>query len=212
MRTAILVWLSTLMRAAGVGVLALLLMACASTSMTTMRDPAAGRTAYHRLLIVAPFVDLEARTQAEHIFVTQLASKGIQAIPSISVLLPTRTYTHEEVVALLAAQRLDGVLLVRLTEAATEQVYIPPITTTTGQATRHGNVLNFSAQTQQVGGYSIPQPRVHYELRLIDASTGQTVWLATSRTRGNAFARFETLVTSLASTALEKLHQDGMIR
>jgi hypothetical protein len=49
------------------------------------------------------------------------------------------------------------------------------------------------------------------EIRLFDVSSGQTAWMATSLTRGNAFARFPKLVDSLAETAVEQMQKDRVI-
>lgn len=186
--------------------------ACASTQMTPVRDPSASALAYQRLLIIAPFSDLGFRMQAESAFVAELANKGVHSISSISVLLPTRTYSNEELAGILRDAGADGVLLVTLTGAYTQHSYVPPSSTTTGTATLSGNILNYSGRKQYYGGYYISNPRIHYELRLFDVSTGETTWVATSLTRGNAFAGFETLTQSLARTAIEKLRGDGMIK
>jgi hypothetical protein len=189
-----------------------LLGACASTKMTSMRDPSVYASAYQRLLIVAPFSDLESRMQAENAFVAQLANRGIHGIPSISVFLPTRGYSDEEVSSILGDIGAEGVLLVTMTDAYTQQSYVPGSSTTTGTATLSGNVVNYAGTTQHYGGYYISKPRVHYELRLFDISTGKTSWVATSLTRGNAFAQFDMLIQSLAQTAVQKLQEDGMIK
>ena len=185
---------------------------CASTSMTTFRDPSFATTIYHRILVVAPFVDLESRTKAEAAFVERLAKYSVEGVPSIRIFMPTRTYTNEELLKLLSENMIDGVLLVTFTDAYTTQAYMPASSSTYGQATLTGNTVNYSAHTQQYGGYYISKPRVRYEMRLYDVLTGNTAWVATSLTRGNAFARFDTLISSLADTAVEKLRDDGLLK
>lgn len=185
---------------------------CASTSMTSFRDPSFAKKTFHRILVVSPFADLESRTKAEAVFVERLAKYSVEGILSIRVFMPTRTYTNEELLKFLSEHMIDGVLLVTLTDAYTAQAYVPTSSSTYGQATLTGNTVNYSAHTQQYGGYYISKPRVRYEIRLYDVLTGNTAWVATSLTRGNAFARFDTLIGSLVDTAVEKLREDGLLK
>lgn len=185
---------------------------CASTSMTSFRDPSFATKTFHKILVVAPFADMESKTKAEGAFVKRLAKYSAEGIPSIQVFMPTRTYTNEELLKLLSENMIDGVLLVTLTDAYTKQAYVPASSSTYGQATLTGNTVNYSAHTQQYGGYYISKPRVRYEMRLYDVLTGNTAWVATSLTRGNAFASFDTLIGSLADTAVDKLRDDGLLK
>lgn len=185
---------------------------CASTSITSFRDPSFATKTFYRILVVSPSADLESRTKAESAFVERLAKHSVEGIPSISVFMPTRTYTNEELLKLLSENSIDGVLLVTLTDASTKQVYIPASSSTYGQATLSGNTVNYSANTQQYGGYNISQPRLRYEMRLYDVLTGNTAWVATSLTRGGAAVKFDTLIGSLADTAVEKLKEDGLLK
>jgi hypothetical protein len=188
-----------------------LLYACASTKMTAMKDPLIPSRFYQSILVIAPFSDLESRKTAEDIFITKLSRFGIRATPSLSILFPGRNYSNEEFAKLILDSGADGVLLVTLTDAYTKQTYLPPSSFSTGTATLQGNVALYSGTTQHYGGYYISKPRVRYEIRLFDVSSGQTAWMATSLTRGNAFARFPKLVDSLAETTVEQMQKDQLI-
>lgn len=190
----------------------LFIVSCASTSVTSFRDPAFATKTFQRMLIVAPFADLESREKAEGAFVEHLAKYSVEGIPSIRIFMPTRTYTNEELVKLLSENKIEGVLVITLTDAYKTQAYVPAFSSTYGQASLTGNTVNYSAYTQQYGGYYISKPKVRYELRLYDVLTGNTAWVATSLTRGNAFAHFDTLINSLADTTTEKLKDDGLLR
>lgn len=189
----------------------LLLASCAATRMTTVRDPSAPRSSFRNILVIAPFSDLGSRTEAENSFVARLGERGVVGIPSITVMPPLKEYVEEELLQILDESGADSILIISLTDAYTKETYVPQSSTTTGSASLYGNVVNYSSRTQYHGGYYISKPRVHYELRLLDVSTGNTVWLATSLTRGNAYADFNTLIDSLARTAVRKLEEDGVI-
>ena len=93
--------------------------------------------------------------------------------------MPTRTYTNDEFNRLLSDNRIEGVLSVTLTGADTTQARIPAFSTTYGEAAITGNIVNYSANTQQYGGDYVSKPRVRYEVRLYDVRTGNTAWVAT---------------------------------
>jgi len=176
-----------------------------------MTDPSIPSRSYQTILVIAPFADLESRKIAEDMFVTKLSPSGVLGLPSLSILFPGRNYSNEEFSKLILDSGADGILLVTLTDAYTEQTYVPPSSYSTGTATLQGNVARYSATTQHYGGYYISKPRVRYDIRLFDVSTGQTAWMGTSLTRGNAFARFPKLVESLADTAVEQMRKDRLI-
>lgn len=185
---------------------------CASTKSTSVRDPAFQGRQFRRLVVVATFTDLEKKATAESEFVTDLQGQGVESMSGMQVMPPTRSYSNEEISALLARVGADGVLLVTLTEATTVSTYVPGSTTTTGSGYVTGNTVNWNATTQQNPGYFINKPRVRFEVRLIDAATGNTAWMSTSLTRGNAFAGWQTLMGSLASDTVGKMAADGVVR
>ena len=188
-----------------------LLGSCASTKMTAIKNPSIPIRSYQNILVIAPFADLESRKTAEDIFVTKLSRIGLRAIPSLSILFPGRNYSNEEFAKLILDSGAEGMLLVTLTDAYTEQTYMPPSSYSTGTLTLQGNLAQYSGTTQHYGGYYISKPMVRYDIRLFDVSTGQTAWMATSLTRGNAFARFPKLINSLAETAVEQMRKDRLI-
>lgn len=183
----------------------------ADTRVTSVLDPSVGRPTFQKILILALFADLESRMEAESIFVENLAERNVGGISSITVMPPTKEYGQDELLQIIDKSGADGILIVSLTDAYTKEIYIPQSSETTGSGFVYGNIIDYSSRTTHTGGYYVSKPRVHYELRLIDVATGDTAWLATSLTRGNAFARFNTLMDSLARMAVQKLEEDGII-
>lgn len=187
--------------------------------MTSVRDPSFQGKTFQRIVVVAPFTDLEKRASAENSFVAALQAQGAQAVPAMMVLPPTRDYSNEEINAALDAADVQGVLFVTLTDATVSSAYVPGSTTTTGTgygtATSYGTTttgnVNWTTTTRQNPGYYIKKPRVRFEVRLIDHATGGTAWLGTSLTRGNAFAGWDTLMYSLAEEAAGQLTAQGVI-
>ena len=70
---------------------------CAHTKVTSFRDPSFQGKTFRKILVVAPFSDMESRTQAEEIFSSQLSKHGVESLTSIGILMPTRQYKSEEI-------------------------------------------------------------------------------------------------------------------
>jgi hypothetical protein len=106
----------------------------------------------------------------------------------------------------------DAVLLLTLTEARSDQSYVPKTTTTSGEVTQAGNKAKISATSQETGGYYVSKPVVSFKVEVFEAATNQTVWLATTETRGSSDANFRILMRSLADTTAEKLTAQRLLK
>jgi len=115
-----------------------LLASCASTNITAFRDPDFVDKTYHRILIIAPFSDLEYRNTAERYFVFRLSKFSVEAISSIRAMPPTRNYTDEEFNKVLAKNNIEAVLVVTLTDAFTFEGYVPGSSRTDAKASLMG--------------------------------------------------------------------------
>ena len=194
-----------------VTVAALIAFGCASTDISSVNDPAHIGVKYGAIVMVAPFDDIESRRTAEGWFVEEFGELGITAIPSMLILPPTREYTSEEFDAKIVASNADGVMYISLTDSYETQTYVPQSSTTTGSIHVYGSSAYYSETTQHSGGYFVGKPVVKYYLRLIDVESGETAWVASSTTRGNAYASFGTLMFSLADKASKQLLKDGKL-
>jgi len=184
---------------------------CASTILNTIKNPELSEVKFRKLLIVAPFSDIGLRKQTENSFVAEFNSSGVSAISSIELIPPLKDYNEQELLKILEQNNIDGVLVVALQDYWTSQAYIPKSSSSQGSASLYGNSLYYKSYTQEYGGYYISKPRVKFEIRLFDSKSGQVAWLATSFTRGNAFADYNTLVKSLAKEVVKKLREENVI-
>jgi hypothetical protein len=193
--------------------LAILFMAanCATTKITSFCDPEFKGKTFHRLLIYAPFKDIESRMEMENAFKIHFASPTI-AVTSFRLIMPTRSYTDAELDNILMENKVDGIILIILTDAYSSQTYVPASSSTRGTASSYGNLVNYYATTQQYGGYYVSKPRVKYEIQLFDVGTKKIAWISSSLTRGNKFAGFGTMANSLAAATVNKLSKDGLLR
>ncbi len=185
---------------------------CAWTTLNTVKNPELYQVNFRKLLVVAPFSDIGLRKQTENAFIAQFNLSGVNAFSSIELIPPVKEYNEQELLNILEQNNIDGVLVVGLQDYWTSQAYIPKSSSSRGSASLYGNSLYYQSYTQEYGGYYISMPRVKFEIRLFDSKSGQVAWLATSFTRGNAFANYNTLVNSLAKEVVKKLIEENVIR
>lgn len=190
----------------------LLTLACgrAGTRLTAVTDPTAKKT-FKKIMVFAMFSDLTTRKDTEQAFISKLQDEGVAAISSMEVLPPTREYSEQEYEGRIKESGADAVLLVSLTDREVKRIYVPRSSTTTGQATANNTGIQYSERTQHSGGYYINKPLVYYRLELLDVHAERVAWVASSRTGGNAFASYGTLIKSLSGKTVEQLAKDGMV-
>jgi hypothetical protein len=150
-------------------------------------------------------IEIEGTIQRYLLNNTISAWTGIQLVP------PTRQYSTDELNSIIRENGIDSVLIVGLTEYWTSQQYIPQSSTINGSATIIGNTISYAQQTNTYGGFNISKPRMSFESRLFDAKTGNVVWMSTSLTRGNAFAKFVDLASSLSTSIVNRLWNEKII-
>ncbi|MGC8898745.1 MAG: hypothetical protein ACP5ON_11015 [Bacteroidota bacterium] len=189
----------------------LYLSGCAWTTLSTIKNPELSQVKFRKILVVAPFSDIGLRKQTENAFIAQFHLSGVNAISSIELIPPVKEYTEQELLNILQQNNIDGVLVVALQDYWTSQEYIPKSSSTQGSASLYGNSLYYQSYTQEYGGYYISKPRVKFNIRLFERKSGQVAWLATSLTRGNAYADYNTLANSLAKEVVKKFREENVI-
>ncbi|MGC8719221.1 MAG: hypothetical protein ACP5TY_04340 [Thermodesulforhabdaceae bacterium] len=189
----------------------LYLSGCAWTTLSTIKNPELSQVKFRKILVVAPFSDIGLRKQTENAFIAQFHLSGVNAISSIELIPPVKEYTEQELLNILQQNNIDGVLVVALQDYWSSQEYIPKSSSTQGSASLYGNSLYYQSYTQEYGGYYISKPRVKFNIRLFERKSGQVAWLATSLTRGNAYADYNTLANSLAKEVVKKFREENVI-
>jgi hypothetical protein len=183
----------------------LIFMGCAVTKVTSFKDPetAPGKT-YSKIAVVAPLDDLENRADLERTLASWFRQSGSSATPLIDIFPPTRKPDNDEIAKRLTADGFDGLLLVRLTAAYSDESTSPGFSNTIWG--RSGAITSYTPATTH------HKPRVKFRFELIDLPSRKTVWVSSSFTRGNAYAGTSTLFNSLAQSTIEKLKDDRMIK
>src|SRR6056297_2849475 len=191
--------------------IAMFLIGCAKTKVSTIRNPESYNTKFENILIVVPFTDIGLRKQTEDIFVSKFNSSDMKAMSSLELMPPIKDYSDQEIMNFLDKNKVDGILTVALKDYWTSESYVPKSSSTQGSANLYGNSLYYRSYTQQYGGYYVSKPNVSFETRLFDRGSGQVAWLVSSTTSGNAFADYRNLASSLAKKVVSELKKEEML-
>ena len=205
--------------------LPLALIGCATTQMTSMAAPEVKGRSFGTVLVIADIADLGLRQQAENAFAhspstahslvcdpicraADDARASTVFLAAYAVLFPGRNYTPMELIAILAANKIDATLVVTPTAAGTSESYVPPSYSTSCTSWS----VTTSCRTTQSGGVVVERPRATYVARMFEIRSGRAIWISTASTGGNAFASSSTLIESMAEKTLQHLRSDGVVR
>ena len=192
-----------------VGLMALLLVGCASTCMRTQTAPDYDGKRYAKLMVWVNEPDGLLMQDAEDRFVRELDSFGVEALTSCALFFPGKEYAFVEQMAVLVEQSIDGVLFVSCTGTWSSSHHVSERTTTRGQVDPVTG--NLRATTKTRGGYTVTKPRASFTVELLDVESGDIVWIAYSETKGNAYAGRKTLYRSLVDKAAGQLVDDDLV-
>ncbi len=184
---------------------------CAKTEITSFKDPNANNYNISKILVIATNLNLPSRENLEEKTATKLTENGVVGISSLKLFYPTRQYSEEEYLKILDNNKIDGILILELSDAYSKQVYIPESYSSKSKGTVIGNQVNINTKTYKHGGYYLNKPVVHFNIELFNTRDGSLLWVGSSRTGGNAFADVDDLFDSLSETAIEKLTEDGLL-
>jgi hypothetical protein len=199
-------------------VAALLVTSCASTHSTSFQDPDFRGKPFRRLVVLSGPAPLTQRASIETRMVYVLRKYEIYAVGGLQVFPPTRTLSPEEMARTLQEGGFDGVLIVSETNSGVQQTYVPPsgpsTSTTTGTITSNGyGAASYSGTTTTYTpqGHTVNRPWADFDARLVDVASGKTAWIANSRTGGNGYATFETVLGSYCESTADDLVSQGVV-
>ncbi len=196
---------------------AFLIVGCASTRMTSFRDPDYQKAEFKRILIVANTNDLEDRQKLESKMVDEFTDIGVFALESFRLFPPTRELTDENKIELLLKNNIDAFISISVGESGVSEVYVPQTSSTTktkGNVNVYGNTATYNEKstTTYQGGYTLNKPWAEFETKLYDVSNGQMAWIASSFTGGNAYANRNTVINSYCGKTVDQLLEDNLIK
>lgn len=191
-------------------VVAIMVFACARTSINSMRAPEVQGKTFRNILVFAALADLGLRQQMED-RVARHSSEGIvRFVPSYRMFFPGKQYTKEEMASVLSEYRIDAALVLSPGQTGSTTSYVPP-TYTTGCSMWNSVSGCTQATTTTTGGYNYNKPWAQFTAQLYETMSGTSVWVATATTGGNAFAGSGDLVNSMADKTAKRLQADLII-
>ena len=195
----------------------LFLVSCASTRMTSFKDPDYQKAEFKRILIVANTNDLEDRQKLESKMVEAFSDIGVFAMESFRLFPPTRELTDEDKVNLLLKNNIDAFISISVGESGVDEIYVPQTSSTTktkGEVNVYGNTAHYKEKstTTYQGGYTLNKPWAEFETKLYDVSNGQMAWISSSFTKGNAYANRNTVINSYCGKTVDQLLEDNLIK
>ncbi len=163
--------------------LLVLVTSCAQTTLLNVwKDQSyKGRISKVIILGVARRPSLRRVFEAE--FSQQLQIRGIDAVPSFTVLPSTKMLDKESIVSLVKKEGVNGIIITRLVERKTVETYVPAqgYTVSPPGMGWHGHYMS-SYSYVHTTGYTIKDEVVILETNLYDAGTEELIWSATTET------------------------------
>lgn len=196
--------------------IALLQLACAHTRITSRVNHDYSDREYNKILVIALFDDLGLQDATEERIRSRLAYHGVECVFEHELFFSGADYSDEEFWSALERDSVDAILEISPRSSGTRSVYIPSTSTTktkgSGSVDGFGNIdYRSTSKTTTSGGYNVNKPWARFTAELYDVETGEKVWYATANTGGNAFAKWKTIVRSMAGKTVSKLAKDGLI-
>jgi hypothetical protein len=160
---------------------------------------------YAKIMVGALIGDIELQKIAENKLVSNLAYDSIKALRMSDVFFGgISDYTSNEIEGKLAESKVEAILIIFNAASGEKSTYVP--------ATYHTVFNGNTATTRTYGGYNINKPYANFDAVLYDAKTSKKIWIASIKTRGNAFASYNDLVIKMAGEVVRKLKVDNVLK
>ena len=182
----------------------LLFVSCATTKISSFKNPDIDFSNYQRMLILGNSRDIDFRKTIETDLVTAFTEQSIGAVSSIELISPVKEYTDEEIQKILSENNIDGYLSVAVVTALEESAYVPQTSYTNYRSHYVNGQLISTPYTSTYGGYSVSYPKASFEIILTDIKTGQIAFKATANSEGDEFSDMKTISKSLAKKIVEE--------
>lgn len=193
----------------------LLLAACGSTRVTGLwkKSDYAGPP-FRSLMVVGLTGELLNKALWENIMADRLRQNGLTTALSVNSFPADREISEREIINLVIARNIDGVLVTRLVDTRLEQVYHPPLGAfydePYGYYSRFSRYYPYAYHRVYSPGYTSTFTTVLLETNLYDAATQQLIWSMSTDTVG--FDSGNEVVEEVSRKVVDLLRRDGLIR
>jgi hypothetical protein len=142
-------------------------------------------------------------------FAAKSVAGQYQFVPSTQLFYPGKQYSETQVDSVLRKYSIDAMLLLQPGGTGNKTTTIPPNYTSQCTTTSCRQVTTTTAPGT---GTTYTKPWAEFSAQLYSAETGESVWFATAKSKGNAYADTSDLVHSMADKTIEQLLASQLIR
>ncbi|MEK7775325.1 MAG: hypothetical protein AAB305_05525 [Candidatus Zixiibacteriota bacterium] len=184
--------------------------------MTARVNPEYSERHFSKIFIFSSFQNLELQTALEEKLKKEFVWHDVECVFESWVSFSRDTSEDEALLKLIDSSGCDAILVIGPLESGHSSTYIPKssygTTTGTGRVDSFGNIYYSSqSSTREYGGYNVNKPWANFQIDVYDAKTLDVVWTASAQSGGNAFAKWKTVIRSMAGQTVAKLAEQGLI-
>ena len=197
-------------------------MGCGSMGVRTdaysYKDPLCSTKPIKKIMVYANIQNMQYRDEIESAFIDYFMSWNYDciAVKSLTIILPTRSYTKNELQEIFKSNNIDAILMFSVQDTGYDHqqfTYNQPYQTY-GNIYKSGrNSYNYKAYTY--GGsqtYNFYIPYLNATADLYDVSNQSKIWTVQLNSRGNAFSNIDDTLNDSIKTTVLKLEQDGIVK
>ncbi len=169
---------------------------------------------YNRIVVAAMTDNMQVRQALESQLVTELKAKGIDAVPSMSMLSAGSVDDAATLLGKVQGEGYGGIMTVAVVEEKTDVQYVPGTTAYApinrfGWYNTFGGYYNYWRPTLYNQGYYERNKVYFLETNVYDTSTERLIWSAQTRTYDPA--TLETMANSYAEATVSKMIAENII-
>ena len=189
--------------------LIIFLISCTQTRVVSFSDPEAKYKSYDKIAVIGDTEDLSDRLTIEEKMVETLHDNGVNAVSSLALLPPTRSFTIEEENTILTNNDVQALVLIQVADAG---FYV-----TSEPISIHTEKNDDGKETTISGGGTEQKAYSKLRITLVDIESGQNMWIGDA----DAQSFFDTsdpdwdmnyLLRASSKKLAKELIKTGMIR
>jgi len=191
--------------------LSALLAGCASTRMTSFKDPDFYVTSYRRFMVVVDHPNLQTKIDLEQLLAESFLDEGVPATEHYKIFPPTREFTPEQEMEILKERGIDGIVVVVPGNAGYTSTYVPPTVSVTTKTEKTSSGEKTRTNVSTSGGYDIQKPWAEASAKVYDVASGRCAWMSSAFTSGNGFASMNVVNSSFADELVDQLLDQRLV-
>ncbi|GAB4220450.1 MAG: hypothetical protein Kow00102_07700 [Spirochaetota bacterium] len=188
------------------------------TDAYSYKDPLCSTKPIKKIMVYANIQNMQYRDEIESAFIDYFIRRNYDciAVKSSTIILPTRSYTKNELQEIFKSNNIDAILMFSVQDTGYNHqqfTYNQPYQTYGNIYKSGSNSYNYNAYTY--GGsqtYNFYKPYLNATADLYDVSNKSKIWTVQLNSYGNAFANIDDTLNDSIKTTVLKLEQDGIVK